>query len=139
MSDKRFMQVVKEIVASDTRYRPDAYGFVCDALNHTQERILEKDGAKRHITGGELLEGIREYALQQFASMAPVVFDAWGITRCEDFGEIVFNLVEAGLLSKTETDSRSDFAGGFDFYEAFRVPYLPPSRRNKNGKPCNED
>ncbi|MBO4796591.1 MAG: hypothetical protein J5553_04315 [Verrucomicrobia bacterium] len=58
-----------------------------------------------------------------------MVFAEWGITRCEDFAEIVFNMVEEGMLSKTEQDSKEDFRKGFDFYDAFTKPFLPPSKR----------
>ena len=75
------------------------------------------------MSGKELLEGIREYAAQQFGPLAPTVFRSWGVRRTEDFGEIVFNLVESGLLGKTESDSREDFADGFDFDQAFDGPF----------------
>jgi uncharacterized repeat protein (TIGR04138 family) len=64
--------------------------------------------------------------------MVITVLEEWGITRCEDFGEIVFNIVEAGLFSKTDTDSRADFQNGYDFEEAFRKPFLPQCKLEKN-------
>jgi uncharacterized repeat protein (TIGR04138 family) len=82
----------------------------------------------RHVSGQELLGGIRDYALAQFGPMTQMVFEEWGIKRCEDFGEIVFNMVEIGLLGKTEKDSREDFANGYDFDDAFRKPFRPASR-----------
>ena len=66
--------------------------------------------------------------------MVLTVFEQWGIHHCQDFGEIVFNMVEIGLLAKTDRDSRDDFSGGYDFFEAFRKPYLPPSKQRSLGK-----
>ena len=79
----------------------------------------------RHVSGRELLEGIREFGLAQFGPMTLPVFEAWGIHRGEDFGEIVFNLVDHGFLNKTKQDSRNDFQGAYDFHDAFRKPFLP--------------
>ena len=80
------------------------------------------------MTGQELLEGIRQYALQQYGPMAVTVLEEWGVTHCRDFGDIVFNMVESGLLAKTEKDSRDDFQQGYDFTDAFRKPFWPGSK-----------
>jgi len=114
-----FFEAVEEIVAKDPRYKVEAYDFVMSALNYTQSK-LDKP---RHITGGELLEGIREYGLDRFGLMARTVFYNWGVRRTEDFGNIVFNMVDAGVLSKTEEDSIEDFKNGYDFEEAFDKGY----------------
>ncbi len=82
-------------------------------------------GEVRHVSGQELLAGIRSYALEQFGPMAQMVLNEWGIQNCEDFGELVFNMVETNLLAKTTEDSREDFKNGYDFFEAFRRPFLP--------------
>ena len=95
--------------------KPNAYKVTLDAVQYTLNRLPEK----RHVTGHELLQGMRDLALSAFGPMARTVFQEWGIQRTEDFGEIVFQLVEAGLLGKTDADRRSDFARGFDFQEAF--------------------
>jgi uncharacterized repeat protein (TIGR04138 family) len=100
----------------DPRYPFEAYQFLYEALDHTIQRI----GARRHVSGQELLEGIRDMAVQRFGPLAKMVFDRWNIHRTDDFGELVFNLVDAGLMSKQPTDSREDFHNGFDFDEAFR-------------------
>ena len=129
MQELTFESTLALILAKDPRYQRDAYLFVKDALDHTQKIVVkENKGELRHVTGQELLGGIREYALTQFGPMTKMVFEEWGITRCEDFGEIVFNMVEIGLLGKTEKDSREDFANGYEFDEAFRKPFLPSSR-----------
>lgn len=131
MQTLNFDEVVDQIVTKDTRYTREAYFFLREALNHTQKII--KKGTKpavRHVSGMELLDGIRDYALSQFGPMTTTVFEEWGVKSCEDFGEIVFNMVENNLLAKTENDSREDFKKGYSFEEVFRHPYLPSSRRN---------
>jgi uncharacterized repeat protein (TIGR04138 family) len=133
MQELTFESTLALILAKDPRYQRDAYLFVKDALDHTQKLVLkENKGELRHVSGQELLGGIREYALTQFGPMTQMVFEEWGIKRCEDFGEIVFNMVEIGLLGKTDQDSREDFANGYDFHEAFRKPFLPASRLAAN-------
>jgi uncharacterized repeat protein (TIGR04138 family) len=71
------------------------------------------------VNGRELLDGIRECAHEQFAPLAKLVLNHWGVERTEDFGEIVFNLVEIGLLNRRPDDTRLDFADGYDFAQAF--------------------
>lgn len=129
MQELTFESTLALILAKDPRYQRDAYLFVKDALDHTQKIVVkENKGELRHVSGQELLGGIRDYALTQFGPMTKMVFEEWGINRCEDFGEIVFNMVEIGLLGKTDNDSREDFANGYDFDDAFRKPFLPSSR-----------
>ena len=111
------------ILARDPRYTVEAYAFVRAGLDYTVRR-LEKP---RHVSGQELLDGIREFALMEFGPMTKTVLNGWGITQTEDVGEIVFNMVETGLLGRTEKDSRADFANGYDFEEAFRKPFRPQS------------
>ncbi len=131
MQEVSFEEALAEIQAKDPRYQRDAYLFVREALDYTQKTIAKDSrGRVRHVSGQELLQGIREFALQQFGPMAKTVLEEWGVRRCEDFGEIVFNMVEVGWLAKTKTDSRADFVGGYDFDEAFRKPFLPESRQS---------
>ena len=126
MQELTFDDTLTLILAKDSRYHRDAYLFVKDALDHTQRTVVkERREQYRHVTGQELLEGIRGYALSQFGPMVEIVFEEWGIRRCEDFGEIVFNMVEIGLLGKTDEDSREDFRNGYNFPDAFRKPFLP--------------
>lgn len=130
MHEVSYEEVLDQILAKDPRYQRDVYLFLREALDYTQKQFGKENGGKvRHVTGQELLDGIRRFALEQFGPMTLTVFDEWGVRKCADFGEIVFNLVESGLLAKTETDSRADFAAGYDFNEAFRKPYLPASRQ----------
>ena len=110
---------IRKIVQQDRRYRPGAYYFIFDALDWTITRMQKV----RHVTGKELLEGIREYAVNHFGFLARTVLAEWGVTGTGDFGEIVFNLVEAGLLSRTENDTRADFVDVYDFDEAFQLEF----------------
>ena len=93
-------EAFEQIRAVDSRYQHDAYLFVQEALNHTQKTIAkDRRGAQKHVTGQELLAGIRDFGLTQFGPMAMAVFEEWGIHACQDFGEIVFNMVEIGGAS----------------------------------------
>ena len=114
-----FLKSLREITQKDKRYKLEAYTFVMSALNFTVRRLNKP----RHITGQELLEDIRNYALEEFGPMARSVLEHWGITKTEDFGEIVFNLVDAKLLGKTEEDSKEDFKNVYDFKKAFDINY----------------
>ena len=85
----------------------------------------------RHVSGPELLEGVRRYALKEFGPMVMTVFDSWGLRSCEDIGNIVFNLIGAGIFGKTEEDSIDDFKGVYDFEETFVRPFAPEKRAVK--------
>ena len=130
MHEVSFEEALAKIAAKDPRYHREAYFFVREALDHTQKTIgKDPRGRTRHVTGQELLAGIREFALQQFGPMTKTVLEEWGIHVCQDFGEIVFNMIEVGWLAKTERDSRADFHDGYDFDEAFRRPFLPKGKQ----------
>ena len=128
-----YNEVLETILAKDNRYLREAYQFVREGLDYTQHKMARMSGAKepRHVTGRELTDGMRQYALETYGPMAKLLLDEWGIRSTEDFGEIVFNLVENNLLAKTKNDSREDFAGGFDFEEAFTAPFQPLAKREK--------
>ena len=128
MQEINFDATLENILAKDARYHRDAYLFVREALDFTQKLVIKENrGQIRHVSGQELLNGIRQLALQQFGPMTATVFEEWGVKSCRDFGDIVFNMVEIGLLAKTEKDSRDDFQVGYDFDEAFRKPFRPKS------------
>ena|SRR2546423_10906155 len=127
MQEISFEEAFEKIRAKDPRYQREAYLFVKEALDHTQRRTKERRAKPGHVSGQELLEALKELALAQFGPMAMMVFEEWGVHSCPDFGEIVFNMIEIGLLQKTDKDSRADFEGGYDFSEAFRKPFLPSS------------
>jgi uncharacterized repeat protein (TIGR04138 family) len=113
-----------EVVQRDPRYAYEAYEFVFAALGHTQKLLgrippdAEAPGPQHHVSGRELVHGIRDLAVREFGLMARVVFRMWGINRTGDFGEIVFNLVAENLMSTTEQDRRADFQDVFDLDQA---------------------
>lgn len=128
MSTRDFSEVVDLIRKENPRFDKGAYFFVKGALDHTLKSIKKEAGegrVGRHVSGRELLAGIREFALDQYGPLAYTVLDRWGVRQCEDFGEIVFHLVDYGVLGKTEQDRREDFRDGFDFHEAFVRPFEP--------------
>ena len=136
MQEINFDEAVEQILAKDSRYHRDAYTFVREALDYTQKLVgKETRGQIRHVSGQKLLDGIRQFALQQFGPMTVTVFEEWGVRNCRDFGEIVFNMVETGLLAKTEKDSRDDFQNGYDFTDAFRKPFWPRGKSKTETKP----
>ena len=121
-----FAEALNSIVASDPRYQRDAYVFLRDALDFTTKQQKKLKGVSvRHVTGPELLDGVRQYALREFGPMVMTVFDNWGIHSCEDIGNMVFNLIGSGIFGKTEEDSIEDFKNVYDFEEAFVKPFAP--------------
>jgi uncharacterized repeat protein (TIGR04138 family) len=127
-----FAEAVDAIVKGDPRYDREAYSFLRDALDFTiKQRKKNKEEESRHVAGQDLLEGIRQFALREFGPMVTTVFDHWRIARCEDFGEMVFNLIDAGVFGKSERDSREDFKNGYDFHDAFVTPFLPEKKPAK--------
>lgn len=124
-----FEKAVARICARDRRYAPEAFLFLHDGLMQTLKQIQDKEKKPRQITGAELSDGLRTYALEQFGPLAMTVLDRWSIRTTRDFGEIVFALLAAGLLGKTEDDKIEDFDGLFDFDQAFRGPFRPKPRR----------
>jgi|SRR5438034_1852669 len=127
MQPVNFEEELEKILAKDSRYHRDAYLFVREALDHTQKMIGKpaKKNEIRHVTGQQLLAGIKDYALSQYGPMTLMLLQEWGIRSCEDFGEMVFLMVECNLLAKTEKDTRDDFKEAYSFTEAFREPFLP--------------
>jgi uncharacterized repeat protein (TIGR04138 family) len=120
MADSKLEVGIRGIVHRDPRFSRDAYFFMFEALEYTLSRL----DSRRHVSGKELLEGVREYALKQWGFLARTVFYEWGITSTENIGEIVFNLVNADLLMKNDSDSLADFRNGFDFAEALDGAFL---------------
>lgn len=127
---------IVELLKKDSRYSFDAYVFVFESLNHAQnvmgmgEEIIaeeteevEDQAPERHVTGQQLCEAIRQFALEQFGYMAKDVLASWGIHETGDFGEIVFNLIEIGQMRKTPEDNREDFNKVYEFETAFRQEF----------------
>src|SRR6266542_571141 len=121
-----FAEALESVVGSDPRYQRDGYIFLRDALDFTTKHQKKIKGVSvRHVSGPELLDGVRRYALKEFGPMVMTVFDSWGVHSCEDVGNIVFNLIGAGVFGKTEEDSIEDFKNVYDFKEAFVKPFAP--------------
>lgn len=131
MSSKDFSEVVELIRQHDQRYAKAAYFFLRQALDFTVKAIKKNNPSTttNHISGQDLLEGIREYAIEQYGPMTYTLFQQWGIKECNDFGNIVFNLVEFGVLGKTEKDKKEDFQGSYTFEDAFIQPFLPSRKK----------
>lgn len=135
MEDSKLQPLIRQTrILHQRRYAEAAYYFVLEALDYTiflagrggqgaQESRLSEDkgseSAGRHISPHELLSGIRRYAREEFGPLAPYAFRSWGVQTTEDFGTIVFQMCETGLLKKTDRDRPQDFANGFDFQQAF--------------------
>jgi len=133
---------IAKLLKDDRRYKIDAYAFVFEALNYahaqlgmgadhpaeveTEEEIPEEGTpkeAERHLTGQQLCEAIRQYALEQYGFMAQCVLNSWGVYSTSDFGEIVFSLIGIGQMRKTPDDKREDFDNVFDFETGFRQSF----------------
>lgn len=118
---RSFSEGLEQMLREDPRYTREAYSLVMEALAFTC-REIEREG---HISGQELLEGLRKYVLNEYGPLARLTLSEWGIECGEDVGNIVFNLVNHHLLRKTEEDSIEDFAGSYDFRDAFEAPFEP--------------
>lgn len=133
---KAFLDLLKE----DRRYRAEAYQFVWESLNFAQEelkmgalRVSEATGTSEepaesqkeecHVSGQQLCEAIRQYALRQYGLMAKTVLNSWGVSSTSDFGELVFNLIRIGHMRKTNEDRREDFENAYDFETAFEQEF----------------
>jgi len=143
MQDLEFTEIVGLIHKEDPRFNPKAYAFVRQALDYTVKELKtkhpERTRKSAHVSGAELLHGIRAYALDQFGPLTKTVLNNWGVRRCSDFGDIVFNLIEYNVFSKTESDRREDFADIYDFDDAFVKPFEParPRRRSPAAQNSN--
>ena len=114
-------------LAVDGHYSPEAFRFMFEALEHALVASGKEKakGPERHISGQQLLKGMREYARQLFGPLAAQTWRAWGIHRSLDWGKIVFMLVEAGMLNRQDSDSLDDFDEDFDYEEYFVKSYRP--------------
>ncbi len=112
-------EIVDRIRERDGRYHERAYLFVLAALEFCQQRRK----VRGHISGEELAHACREFALEQFGLTARTVLSHWGVESTEDFGRIVFVLIDVGLLTQHPTDRVEDFEDVFDFAQAFEGEY----------------
>jgi uncharacterized repeat protein (TIGR04138 family) len=113
---ERMLKKIEGILAENPQYKFEAYSFVMAGLHYTVTTLPQP----RHVTGRELCEGLKGYALEQFGPMARTVLEYWGIRSTVDFGKIVFLLIKAELLKKTEEDSIQDFENVYDFEQSFQ-------------------
>jgi uncharacterized repeat protein (TIGR04138 family) len=117
---------LKQVAHDFGPYPPEAYEFVQRGLSHTVQRVhgaVEDRDASRHVSGQQLCEGLREYALSQWGLLARTVLWRWGISSTLDFGRIVFTLIEVGQMQRTQDDSIEDFRNVFEFRTAFDSGY----------------
>jgi uncharacterized repeat protein (TIGR04138 family) len=122
----QFDQSVGSILKRDRRFDPHAYFFLKEALDFTLKRVSEGGGGQpRHVSGPELLVGFRDLALEQFGPMAVTLMTEWGVRKCGDVGEMVFNLIDEQIFGRQESDCKEDFVGSFDLEDALRRPFLP--------------
>ncbi len=118
-----------KLLRDDPRYKLEAYKFVREGLGYAQDILrmgldeAHAEKAESHITGQQLCEAIRHYALEQYGYMAKVVLGSWGINRTGDFGEIVYNLIGIGWMKKSDHDRREDFDDVFDFETSLRQEF----------------
>jgi len=140
-------QPLAELLEQDGRYKFEAYVFVFEALRFAQEALDmgteslsepienaieqeedEPEGPQQHVSGQELCQAIRQYALQEYGYMAKTVLNSWGVHTTGDFGDIVFNLIRFGRMRKTAEDRREDFDDVYDFEIAFKEEFqiMPP-------------
>ena len=117
--NQQFASILEQICEQDLRYKRDAYDFVMEALSHAQKRFKRV----KHVSGKELLESAKDLLIDQYGPMALSILNHWGIRTTEDFGHIVFNLVNNKILSKTDEDSLNDFKDGYNLNDAFGVNY----------------
>ncbi len=128
MQNTGFQEAVETVCQEDRRYHPEAYAFLRDSLEGTiKRRKKSKKEPGPHVGAAELLDGFRIHALAEFGPMALMVLDYWGVVSTGDVGQMVFNLVRAGIFGKTDEDTTESFRDVFDFREAFVAPFRPLS------------
>jgi uncharacterized repeat protein (TIGR04138 family) len=132
-SEQFYHDSVAKLLLDDPRYSEDAYHFVRDTVEFAAHQLQRDAGRSQHISGEELLECMRLFALQQYGPMAHTVLSTWGIRKTDDFGNIVFAMIGQKLLRASKDDAIEHFQDGFDFGEAFDRPFIPDG----DGEPFN--
>lgn len=125
MNEQSFEDAVSRICEKDGDYDAEAYYFLRESLDHTVRALGREDAKDRHVTGRELCEGFRDYALAQFGPLSLLVLSQWGLFETADLGRMVHALVNEGVFGKKPTDKIEDFAGVYSFEDAFEKPYAP--------------
>ena len=134
MQKLTFDEAVAILTEADPRFHRDAYFFLREMLDYSVKQRKRQSGESGHVTGQQLCEGGRQLAIKHFGPMAATVLDYWGIRRTEDFGDMVWTLIEIGVFGKTDTDSRDDFKDVYSFHDAFVAPYLPPPHTQRSSQ-----
>jgi uncharacterized repeat protein (TIGR04138 family) len=119
---------IVQVLRKDPRYTVEAYEFVRESLAYAQEVLRwgashDPERQERHLTGQQLCEASRVYALEQYGMLARVVLNNWGIYSTSDLGTVVYNLIDAQLMKKSPADRREDFDDLFDFEVALEQDY----------------
>lgn len=130
------LQAMRELLEDDTRYKFEAYQFIRESLQYAHEHMSLPDVAHasessdtpsppspKHVTGQQLCEACRQYALDQYGFMAKTVLASWGICSTSDLGELVYNLIRIEQMRKSDTDRREDFDAVYSFDDAFEPEF----------------
>ena len=140
---------LQQLIGKDPRYPVEAYVFIREALAFAADSLelgsqnldqedaeleLEQNRRERHLSGQELCEAIRLYALKQYGFMAKVVLNNWGVNATSDFGEIVYNMIDVGIMKKSSRDQRTHFDDVYNFDKAFENDFkiCPSNTPRKN-------
>ncbi len=128
---RELQKAVDAIVRDDPRYAAGAYIFVRMGLDFTIKLLAQNDKKRkdRNLTAQEFLDGLRIFALESFGPMAETLLESWGVKSCADFGNVVYNLVDAQVLATSKDDKIEDFYGGYSFKDAFVKPFLPKKKK----------
>ena len=129
--DRKDIKSIEQIARERGKYAAEAYEFIFESL----DAMLTKMGERRHVSGRELSNAIRDHALERFGFLAKTVLNEWGAHKTDDFGEMVYHLISEGVMTKTDNDRQSDFNGIFDFSETFDGRYVPTPRKNHTDNP----
>ncbi|MDV6029590.1 MAG: hypothetical protein F9B45_05690 [Phycisphaera sp. RhM] len=128
------LQAMRKLLKEDARYKYEAYQFIREALQFAHEHLPElteaavaaesmSKGRPKHITGQQLCEACRRYAIDQYGYLGSMVLGSWGIKSTSDFGEIVYNLIRIEQMRKSESDRREDFDDVYPFDGAFEPEF----------------
>lgn len=113
-------KTVEQLADDSGKFPADAFHFVREGLQFTLERMAgDGQSCQQHISGEDLCWGLRDYALKRWGLLAPAVLQSWNVKRTEDFGKIVFAMVETGWMAKNDSDTIDDFNRVYDFEAAF--------------------
>ncbi len=118
---------MRDLLAEDKRFKLEAYQFIRESLQYAHEHLVIEENVgqtgPRHVTGQQLCEACRQYAIEQFGYLANMVLGSWGIHSTSDFGELVYNLIRIEQMRKSDTDRREDFDDVYSFDDAFEPQF----------------